>query len=118
MAKGSPAYQGGQPGNIFSMIPQSLKEELLEILLATKGFRMERIVSEGHATPEGEWYDQETAEWVILLKGGAALLFEGEAAPRTMSPGDYVFIPPHSRHRVEWTDKNEKTVWLAFHYKP
>jgi len=118
MAKRTPARQGGDSGNIFSMIPRSLKEELLEILLAAKGFRMERIVSEGHATPEGEWYDQETAEWVILLKGSAALLFEGETAPRTMSPGDYVFIPSHLRHRVEWTEKNGKTVWLAFHYTP
>ena len=118
MAKRTPVHQGGESGNIYSMIPQSLKEELLEILLAAKGFRMERIVSEGHATPEGEWYDQDTAEWVILLKGSAALLFEGEKDARVMAPGDYVFIPSHERHRVEWTDKKEKTVWLAFHYQP
>ena len=118
MAKRSPAPVGGQPGNIYSLIPHSLKEELLEILLATKGFRMERIVSDGHTTTPGEWYDQETAEWVILLKGSAGLLFEGEADVRAMKPGDYVFIPSHMKHRVEWTDKDEKTVWLAFHYTP
>ena len=118
MARRSSAPEGGKPGNIYSMIPHSLKEELLEILLAAKGFRMERIVSEGHATSEGEWYDQETAEWVILLKGSAALLFEGEKDARVMAPGDYVFIPAHAKHRVEWTEKDEKTVWLAFHYKP
>jgi cupin 2 domain-containing protein len=118
MAKRSPALVGGQPGNIYSLIPQPLKEELLEILLATKGFRMERIVSDGHSTTPGEWYDQETAEWVILLKGSAALLFEGEKDARIMAPGDYLFIPAHKKHRVEWTDGAEKTIWLAFHYKP
>ena len=118
MAKRSPAIVGGQPGNIYSLIPQPLKEELLEILLATKGFRMERIVSDGHSTAPGDWYDQETAEWVILLKGSAALLFEGETNARIMAPGDYLFIPAHKKHRVEWTDRAEKTVWLAFHYKP
>ena len=40
-------------------------------------------------------------------------LIEGEAAPRILAPGDYVLIPPHVRHRVEWTDADEPTVWLA-----
>lgn len=107
---------GKEGGNIYSLIPQSLKEELLETLLETKGFRLERIVSDGHSTLAGEWYDQKTAEWVVLLKGAAGLLFEGEADARVMGPGDYLFIPAHRRHRVEWTDKTAKTVWLAFHY--
>ncbi len=102
--------------NIYASIPGALKEELLEILLAAKGFRLERIVSKGHATPPGDWYDQETGEWVILLKGGAGLRFEGEEDMRVMKPGDYLLIPPHSRHRVEWTAAGEVTVWLAFHY--
>jgi len=107
-----------EEGNIYASIPHSLKEELLEILLETKGFRMERIVSEGHSTEPGQWYDQETAEWVILLEGAAGLLFEGDAEARVMGPGDYVLIPPHRRHRVEWTDGQKRTVWLAFHYNP
>ncbi|MDR2018041.1 MAG: cupin domain-containing protein [Syntrophobacterales bacterium] len=118
MVKHNPAPKGGKQGNIYSMVPHSLKEELLEILLATKGFRMERIVSDGHATAPGEWYDQETSEWVILLTGSAGLLFEGERDVRVMGPGDYVSIPAHVRHRVEWTDKSGKTVWLSFHYNP
>jgi cupin 2 domain-containing protein len=105
-------------GSIYSHIPGSLREELLEILLEAKGFRMERIVSKGHATAPGEWCDQETAEWVIVLKGMAALKFEGEEDKRVMGPGDYQFIPAHRKHRVEWTARNELTVWLAFHYNP
>ena len=106
------------PDNIYARIPDSLKEELLEILLEVKGFRLERIVSDGRSAFPGEWYDQETAEWVILLSGRAGLLFEGEEEVVEMVPGDYLFIAPHRRHRVEWTSTEEKTVWLAFHYSP
>ena len=61
-------------------------------------------MSAGQATPPGEWYDQDTHEWVALLSGGAGLRFEDEAEPRVLSPGDYLLIPAHRRHRVEWTD--------------
>jgi cupin 2 domain-containing protein len=105
-----------ETGNIYARIPESLKQELLEILLETKGFRLERIVSEGHTTSPGTWYDQETHEWVILLEGSAGIVFEGEPDVHAMKPGDYLFIPAHKKHRVEWTDKNRKTVWLAFHF--
>ncbi len=33
-----------------------------------------------------------------------------------LKPGDWVDIPAHARHRVEWTDPNEKTMWLAVFY--
>lgn len=81
------------------------------------GFRLERIISAGQATPEGEWYDQETHEWVVLLSGSAGLLFEGETEIRVLNPGDYLLISAHCRHRVEWTDPERQTVWLAWHYQ-
>jgi cupin 2 domain-containing protein len=34
-----------------------------------------------------------------------------------LHPGDHVVIPAHRRHRVEWTDSTEKTIWLALHYQ-
>jgi cupin 2 domain-containing protein len=34
-----------------------------------------------------------------------------------LSPGDHVIIPAHVRHRVEWTDAEHPTVWLAVHYR-
>jgi len=34
-----------------------------------------------------------------------------------LSHGDRLAIPAHVRHRVEWTDATEPTVWLAVHYK-
>jgi cupin 2 domain-containing protein len=86
------------------------------VLLEAPGFRLERIVSMGHATPAGRWYDQDRAEWVLLLRGGAGLRFEDDAAPLTLRPGDHVLIPARRRHRVEWTDAAEPTVWLALHF--
>jgi len=104
--------------NIFSGFPKIvIKGEIPEALLDTQHFKLERILSAGQRTPPGEWYDQNTNEWGILLSGGAGLLFEGEAEARVMRPGDYVHIPAHKRHRVEWTDPEQKTVWLALHYQ-
>ena len=104
--------------NIFSGIPEIMtREEISEALLNTQQFRLERIISSGQRTPPGEWYDQNTNEWVILLSGDAGLWFEGEAEACVMRPGDYVHIRAHKRHRVEWTDPQQKTVWLALHYR-
>ncbi len=102
--------------NLFSGIPDIIPAELVEILLKTPGFQLERIVSGGQATPGGQWYDQETHEWVVLLTGAAGLLFEGEPEPRVLQPGDYLLIPAHCRHRVAWTDPERPTVWLALHF--
>ncbi len=101
--------------NLFADIPDSLPEELIETLLGTPGLRIERIISLGHRSPEGFWYDQEASEWVLLLKGVARLRFEAEE-PMELRPGAFVSIPAHRRHRVEWTDPSEPTIWLAIHY--
>jgi cupin 2 domain-containing protein len=103
--------------NLFWGFPETMIEETSEALLHTRYFRLERIVSSGQITPPGEWYDQKTNEWVVLLSGSAGLLFEGETELCLMHPGDYVHIPAHRRHRVEWTDPEQKTVWLALHYE-
>ena len=105
-----------KPGNIFSEIPDLVKDEIFETLLKTDHLELERIISSGQATSPGQWYDQPTDEWVILLKGSAGLLFEGQKEMLVLHPGDYVHILAHQRHRVEWTDGEQKTVWLALHY--
>jgi cupin 2 domain-containing protein len=103
-------------GNIFAQLPQSLSEEVFQEIIAGERFRLERIISSGQATPIGQWYDQEQDEWVVLLSGGAGLRFEGEEDLRVLHPGDFVNIPAHTRHRVEWTDEKQTTIWLALHY--
>ena len=104
-----------ESGQLLVDLPSAAQGEVLETLMARDGIRIERIVSHGQATPEGEWYDQETDEWVVLLSGAAKLLLEGEAAPRNLGPGDFVFLPSHRRHRVVWTSSDKPTVWLAVH---
>jgi cupin 2 domain-containing protein len=103
-------------GNLFADIPPRMKEEHFTELLADKHVTIERIVSYGQASPPGFWYDEEQGEWVMVLAGAARLLFEGEAKPRELRPGDHVYIPARTRHRVEWTDPVQPTVWLAVHH--
>lgn len=102
--------------NMFDGIPADLKKEFFETLAQSGAVRIERIVSDGHATPPGEWYDQEQDEWVLLVSGVATLRFEGISDPLVLGPGDHVLIPAGSRHRVERTEPGQKTVWLAVHY--
>ena|SRR5688572_4136229 len=103
------------PPNLFSDVPAELPEESVQTLLTTPNVRIERIVSHGHASPEGFWYDQDQHEWVLLVSGVARLRFDGEA-PVEMTAGSYIHIPAHKRHRVEWTDPHQATIWLAIHY--
>ena len=102
--------------NIFSGIQKQAPDEILETVLLTHQFKIERIISRGHATAEGEWYDQDKNEWVLVIKGNAGLLFEGDNEAVIMKTGDYINIPAHQKHRVEWTDPKEETIWLAIHY--
>jgi cupin 2 domain-containing protein len=101
--------------NLFAGIPEHLPQELIQTLLRTPALRIERILSLAHASPDGFWYDQEAHEWVVLLKGAARLRLEGKE-PIDLRPGAFVNIPAHTRHRVEWTDPSETTIWLAIHY--
>jgi cupin 2 domain-containing protein len=103
--------------NLLTGVPTNLAEELVDVLAGNRHVRIERIVSTGHATPDGCWYDQDEHEWVAVLTGGATLLFEGDDGPIAMQPGDHVLIPAHRRHRVESTSPDEPTVWLAVFYK-
>ena len=90
--------------------------ERFDTLLQTGAFRLERILSLGQATAPGQWYDQAQDEWVLLVQGAAQLRIEGMEAALEMRPGDYVLLPAHRRHRVEWTDPHTPTLWLALHY--
>jgi cupin 2 domain-containing protein len=87
--------------NLFADNPTHLPDELFTTLLEAANVRIERIVSHGHASPEGFWYDQDQHEWVIVLKGAARLRFEDGMLE--MKFGDFLNIPAHQKHRVEWT---------------
>lgn len=102
--------------NLFSELPDNLTNEASIILAEGKNVRIERIVSHGQASPDGFWYDQDQAEWVVVLKGEAKLLIEGAKEPVHLQVGDHLLIPAHQRHRVEWTSLDELTIWLAVFY--
>ncbi|ANG63254.1 cupin [Marinobacterium aestuarii] len=103
--------------NLLQGLAPTGAEEVFESLVQRPGFRLERILSWGQVTPEGEWYDQAEDEWVLLLVGGARLLIEGQGE-LTLVPGDTLLLPTHCRHRVSWTDPAQVTVWLALHFAP
>ena len=100
--------------NLFADIPATLRDELVQLLITTPHFRIERIVSHGHASPPDFWYDQDQNEWVLLIGGAARLRFEDGVIE--LKPGDFINIPAHKRHRVEWTTQDEPTIWLAVFY--
>lgn len=102
--------------NLFADIPAELPRELVEILADSPAVTIERIVSRGHASPDNFWYDQDKNEFVILLSGRAEILFQDAPEATLLAAGDYLYIPARCRHRVQWTDPKQETVWLAVHY--
>jgi cupin 2 domain-containing protein len=101
--------------NLFDAIPAVVPEELTQTLLSASQMRIERIVSHGHTSPDGFWYDQIEDEWVLLIAGAARLRLESEVVELTA--GSFLKIPTHCRHRVEWTDPQKPTIWLAIYYR-
>lgn len=102
--------------NLYGDLPRDATEEIVTVLHAAPGLRIERIVSTGQASPPGFHYDQPHAEWIAVLEGSAALRFADEAEPRTLVAGDTLLIEPHRLHRVERTAS--PTIWLAIHFGP
>ena len=102
-------------GNLFEQIPVDLGEEVIEKLLETDHIKVERIVSKGHTSPNSFWYDQEQCECVVLLKGAATVEVEDKGEFH-LEPGSFLNLPAHTRHRVEWTQPDRETIWLAIHY--
>jgi cupin 2 domain-containing protein len=103
------------PSNLFADIPAALPDELYQEIFSRSNVRLERIVSRGHCSPQGFWYDQAWDEWVLVMRGRAGLEIDGQAAIVELGPGDHLLIPAHTRHRVAWTDGRNDTIWLAVH---
>ncbi len=104
-----------QAANLFApLLRSTAKTEHFSELLARPGLRIERIVSTGQCSPANFWYDQAEGEWVAVLQGEAKLRFQDRVLH--LKAGDYVDIPPHCRHRVDWTAPDQTTIWLAVFY--
>lgn len=104
-------------GNLFSPEASRGSDEQVDVLVHGARVDIERIVSMGHASPAGFWYDDTRAEWVALLSGAALLEFEADGSRLEMRAGDYLLIEPHCRHRVAWTHPDEPSVWLAVYHE-
>jgi cupin 2 domain-containing protein len=103
--------------NIFNIEKGlSANREIFETLLSSEKVIIERIISTGQVTPIDEYYDQDFDEWVILLQGTAIISFE-ENEKTNLEAGDYLFIPEHQKHRVEYTSSIPACIWLAVHIK-
>lgn len=102
-------------GNLLTLLNtlQGNQEQFCDMVRSGKS-RIEAIVSNGQATPEGSWYDQDQDEWVVLLQGSAVLRFDN-GKEIALEAGDYLLIPAHCRHRVESTTSLPNCLWLAVH---
>ena len=124
-----------QKGNLFTPVTRS-DDEFVEILTSNHTtqnrttqnrttqsgqvpksgqVRIERIVSEGHVSPAGFWYDQSEWEYVAVLQGSAEL--ETETGKISLNAGDWAIIPEHEKHRVSYTSSEPPCVWLAVFWK-
>jgi cupin 2 domain-containing protein len=105
-----------ETGHLYQNIPAELPDEMSACLAQSKSMKIERIVSRGHRSAPGFWYEQQDNEWVLLVKGEAELRFEKENRVVHLTEGMYVNIPAHEKHRVEWTREGVDTIWLAVFY--
>ena len=102
-------------GNIFRLPDKLPPEELFQTVLDNDRVLIERVVSTGQVTPSEEWYDQERDEWLIVLQGEGELSYEDGNRIR-LTTGDYLFIPAHQKHRVEYTSSEPPCIWLTFFF--
>ena len=98
--------------NLYQDIPVKLVDEMLETLHEDMDVRIERIVSRGHSSPSGFWYEQNEDEWVLLLKGNAVLEFAG-GRTAALGEGDSILIQAGEKHRVAATSSEPACVWLC-----
>lgn len=100
--------------NLFADLPILATGEAFDELLRCRNVRIERIASS--PAPDPVWYDQPQDEWVVLLAGRARLELAGEVLE--MGPGDHLFIPARTRHRVLATSDAPRCLWLGVHIEP
>jgi len=100
--------------NLFKITRMPGDEELVEQLIPDHGTGIERIISCGHSSPAGFWYNQERDEWVALLQGEAEISWKSGRS-LVMKAGDWIFIPAGEEHRIEWTSEKPPCIWLAIH---
>ena len=106
---------GGEANLLATPCPPS-GEESTRVLASAETWRLLLIASNGYRSPHDEWMDQADHEWVLVLRGSACVALRNPARIVDLSPGDHLLIPPHQRHKLERTDPDPGTLWLALHW--
>ena len=100
-----------RPKSLLANITEAGEEEQFDLLLKSPNCRIDRIVSSGHSSPKGFWYDQENDEFILLVQGEAVLEFEDGMV--TLKAGDHLYIPKNCKHRLEKTSIDPVCIWLC-----
>jgi cupin 2 domain-containing protein len=91
-------------------LPEADKE-IFKTLLEHKSVSIKKIVSNTLKTPQT--FNQDTDEFVVLLKGCAKIEINGEI--KKLKSGDWLFIPKNTPHTLIKTKKT--AIWLAVYIK-
>ena len=107
----------GKDGNLLAQPLPPSGTESERTLISGERWWLHLILSNAFQTPKGEWLVQEETEWVLLLRGSAELRLQDPAERIDLSVGDPVLIESHRPHRVERTDPEPGTLWLALYWR-
>ena len=113
---GEPSVAPSGSSNLLAPAPVASGQEIEEELCSGKDWRLMRISSNGARSPDGFWYQQREHEWLTLLKGSARMRLDDPEEWIELSVGDQLMLPAGRRHRVERTDADPGTVWLALYW--
>lgn len=113
----------GESDPVTSLMDNLLREdcppfgtESSRLIASGDAWKLVLIASNGFSTPGNSWIEQTDHEWVLLLRGSARLILREPELSVDLSPGDHLTISPHRPHRVDRTDCDPGTLWLALHW--
>ena len=109
-------HGAGGEANLLATPCPAFGKESNRLLASAATWRLLLIASNAYRSPRGKWMDQSDHEWVLVLRGSACVALQNPDRIVDLSPGDHLLIPSHQRHRVERTDPNPGTLWLALHW--
>ena len=110
---GEPEQPRHHGSNLLSAAIPPVGEEVEHTLHQGRDWRLVLIASNQARCPEDSWMDQSEQEWVMVLRGSARLKLADPDRVVDLSAGDHLFLPAHCRHRVDRTDPDPGTLWVA-----
>jgi cupin 2 domain-containing protein len=108
----APEVSRVRAGGLFDDADAPRRGERFDTLLKHGKLVIERIISS--AAIDSRTYVQAQDEWVLMVRGEAALQVAEETI--RLESGDYVFLPAGTPHRVERASAG--ALWLAVHLYP